>query len=168
MLLANILLALAWTALQGSLSLTNLVVGYGLGYLVLRALAQGGVLPRQYVGRVGTFLGLFFYLVYELILANIRLTSDVVRLRHSMRPAVIRLPLDARTDGEILMLAALINLTPGSIALDVSEDRRHMYVHVMDMRTPADTRRDLKHGFERWVIRLFATPGHEPAGGRDA
>ena len=39
MLLGNILLALAWTALQGELTLANLVIGYVLGYGVLRLLA---------------------------------------------------------------------------------------------------------------------------------
>lgn len=155
MLLANILLALAWTALQGSLSLTNLVVGYGLGYLVLQLLSRGGVLPRRYMGKVGTFIGLFAFLIYELVLANIKLAIDVVRPRSTVRPGVIRLPLDVTSDAEILLLAALINLTPGSVALDVSEDRRTMYVHVLHMETPDKSREEIKHGFERRVLKLF-------------
>jgi multicomponent Na+:H+ antiporter subunit E len=72
-----------------------------------------------------------------------------------MRPAVIRLPLDVTSDGEILMLSALINLTPGSVALDVSEDRKIMYVHVMHVNTPDISRAEIKNGFERRVIELF-------------
>jgi multicomponent Na+:H+ antiporter subunit E len=155
MLLANILLALAWTALQGALSLANLVVGYLLGYIVLQVLTRGGVLPRRYAGKVGTFLGLFAFLVYELVLANIRLAIDVVRPNSTMRPAVVRVPLDVQSDAEILMFSALLNLTPGSIALDVSEDRTTMYVHVMHMETPEQARDDMKTGFERRVRRLF-------------
>lgn len=161
MLLANLLLALAWTALQGSLSLGNLVVGYVLGYVVLQLLVRGGVLPRRYAGKVGTFVELFLYLVYELVLANIRLTIDVIRPRQSMRPAVIRVPLDATSDGEILMLAALVNLTPGSITIDVSDDRGTMYVHVMDMDSPDQARAAIKDGFERRIIRLFGSSREE-------
>ena len=155
MLLANILLALAWTALQGALTLFNLVVGYLLGYGVLQLLSRGGVLPSKYTGKVGTAVGLFGFLLYELVLANIRLTVDVVRPRQTMRPAVIRLPLDVTSDAEILMLSALINLTPGSVALDVSDDRKTMYVHVMHMDTPDASRAEIKNGFERRVLELF-------------
>lgn len=155
MLLANLLLALTWTALQGSLSLGNLVVGYGLGYLVLQLLSRGGVLPVRYMGKVGTFIGLFAYFTYELILANIRLTVDVVSPRHRMRPGVIRLPLDVTSDGEILLLSAMINLTPGSVALDVTDDRRTMYVHVLHIETPEKSREEIKTGFERRVLQLF-------------
>lgn len=155
MLLANILLALTWTALQGALSLSNLLVGYGLGYLVLQLLSRGGVLPQRYTGKVGTFLGLFAFLMYELVLANIRLAVDVVRAKSTMRPGVIRLPLDATSDAEILLLTALINLTPGSVVLDVSDDRRTMYVHVLHMETPEQSREEIKTGFERRVLELF-------------
>ncbi len=155
MLLANLLLALTWTALQGSLSLGNLLIGYGLGYLVLQLLSRGGVLPVRYMGKVGTFIGLFAYFTYELVLANIRLTVDVVSPRNRMRPGVIRLPLDVTSDGEILLLSAMINLTPGSVALDVTDDRRTMYVHVLHMETPEKSREEIKTGFERRVLQLF-------------
>lgn len=155
MLLANILLALAWTALQGELTLPNLIVGYIIGHGVLQLLARGGGLPRRFAGKAGSVVRLAGYLAWELVLANIRLTMDVIRPRMSMRPGVIGVPLDATSDGEILMLTTLVNLTPGSIAIDVSEDQRTLYVHVMDIETPDASRRAIKEGFERRVIRLF-------------
>lgn len=155
MLLANILLALAWTALQGELSLANLVLGYVLGYLVLQALTRGGVLDQKFGGKVAAFFRLLLLLVWELVLANIRLTRDVVSPNHEMSPGVVRVPLDVRADGEILLLSALINLTPGSVVLDVSEDRRLLYVHVMHMKTPEQSRDEIKSGFERRVLELM-------------
>lgn len=155
MVLANILLALAWTALQGELSITNLALGYTLGYLVLQGLTRGGVLKREFGGKVGAFVRLFALLAWELVLANIRLARDVVQASHEMSPGVVRVPLDARTDGEILLLTALINLTPGSVVLDVSEDRRLLYVHVMHMQSPEESRQEIKSGFERRVLELL-------------
>ena len=52
-LLANLLLALAWAALQGEFSLATLVTGHVLGYLILLALVRGGVLPHVAVHRAG-------------------------------------------------------------------------------------------------------------------
>ena len=44
---------------------------------------------------------------------------------------VIAIPLEARTDAEIVLLANLITLTPGTLSLDISADRKVLYVHAM-------------------------------------
>ena len=58
MLLGSILLALAWTALQGEVTLRNLLVGYAVGYGILALLARGGVMPSTLVSRTTRALGL--------------------------------------------------------------------------------------------------------------
>jgi multicomponent Na+:H+ antiporter subunit E len=165
MLLANILLALAWVALQGRFSLANLITGWLLGYLVLLLLVRGGVLgPSRYVGRLGRFAGFAGFFLWELVLANLKLARDVATPRYRLTPGIVQLPLDVGSDAEILLLATLINLTPGSVALDVSADRRFMYVHVMYIRTPDAARAEIKDGFERRVIDLLrGGPGHDRA-----
>ena len=65
------------------------------------------------------------------------------------------IPLDITTDGEILLLSMLINITPGSVTIDLSEDRRTLYVHVMHMTSAEATRREIKEGFERRVKMVF-------------
>ena len=153
MLLGNILLALAWAALQGEFSLWTLVTGQVLGYLILAALVRGGVLaPSRYVGRVHRVAGLAAFFLWDLLKANLRLAVDVATPRYQMRPGIIALPLDATEDDQILLLSMLINTTPGSVALDVSPDRKTLYVHVMYMDTPDAARRAIKEGFERRVL----------------
>jgi multicomponent Na+:H+ antiporter subunit E len=152
-LLANLLLALAWAALQGEFSLATLLTGHVLGYLILLALVRGGVLPQSpYIGRVRRVFGLAAYFLRELVRANLRLALDVATPRYHMKPGIIAVPLDATTDGQILLLSMLINTTPGSVALDVSPDRKILYVHVMYMTTPAAARAEIKSGFERRVL----------------
>jgi multicomponent Na+:H+ antiporter subunit E len=151
--LGNLLLALAWAALQGEFSLQTLVTGLVLGYLILLALVRGGVLtPSPYIGRVHRVLGLAAYFFWELVKANVRLALDIVTPRFNMKPGIIALPLDATEDSQILLLSMLINTTPGSVALDVSADRKTLYVHVMYMDTPETAREDIKQGFERRVL----------------
>lgn len=155
MLLGNILLALAWSALQGDFSLPNLLAGYFLGYLVLLGLSRGGVLPSRVGEKAVHFLSLAGFFVWELVVANVRVAADVLRRNHAIRPAVVAIPLDARSDSEILLLSALLNITPGSVTIDVSDDRRTLYVHVMRMESPDSTRREIKDGYERRVLQLF-------------
>lgn len=154
MILANLLLALAWVGLNGRFALDTLIVGAVLGRCVLWALARGEVLSRTSVARLERSISLLLYLLWQIALANLRLTKDVLSIRHRMRPGVIRLPLSVSTDGEILLLAAMINITPGSVALDVSDDRQIMYVHVMHITTPDEARMQIKDGFERRILEL--------------
>lgn len=154
MILANLLLALAWVGLTGRVALDTLAVGTVLGRFVLVILAKGGVLPRADVGRLERAVSLLGYLLWQIVIANLRLAKDVLSIRHRMRPGVIQLPLTISTDGEILLLAAMINITPGSVALDVSEDRGIMYVHVMHITTPEEAKQEIKLGFERRILGL--------------
>jgi multicomponent Na+:H+ antiporter subunit E len=152
-LLGNILLALAWAALQGDFSLAALLTGHLVGYVILLVLERGGVLgPSPYVGRVHRVAGLLGHFLWELVRANLRLALDVATPRYHMKPGIIAVPLDTTSDGQILLLSMLINTTPGSVALDVSPDRKLLYVHVMYITTPDEARDEIKTGFERRVL----------------
>jgi multicomponent Na+:H+ antiporter subunit E len=147
------LLAIAWAALQGEFSLRTLLTGQILGYVILVGLVRGGVLQSSpYIGRVHQVLRLAAYFFRELVKANLRLALDVATPRFHMRPGIIAVPLDATKDGQILLLSMLINTTPGSVALDVSPDKKTLYVHVMYMDSPDAAREDIKQGFERRVL----------------
>jgi multicomponent Na+:H+ antiporter subunit E len=155
-LLGNVLLALAWAALQGEFSLATLATGHLLGYFILLGLVRGGVLGHStYVGKAHLVAGLALFFFWELVRANLRLAFDVATPSFHMQPGIVAVPLDVTQDSEILLLAMLINLTPGSVALDVSDDRRVMYVHVMYISSPDDARAEIKQGFERRIQRLF-------------
>ena len=155
MLLGSLLLALAWAALQGEITLVNLLLGYLVGYVILALLAKGGVMPSTLASRTVRALGLAAFFVWELLLANVRVALDVLRPRTAIAPAVVGIPLDVTSDGEILLLSMLINITPGSVTIDLSDDRRTLYVHVMHVQSAEQTRREIKDGFERRVKLLF-------------
>ena len=154
MLLGSILLALAWAALQGEISLANLLMGYVVGYAILALLAWGGVMPSTLVSRSAHAFGLAGFFAWELVMANFRVAADVLR-GNRIEPAVVAIPLDVTSDGEILLLSMLINITPGSVTIDLSDDRRTLYVHVMHMTSAEATRREIKEGFEHRIKLLF-------------
>ncbi len=97
---------------------------------------------------------LLFYL-RELLRANLRVAHDAVTPTHHMRPAILAVPLEARTDFEILLLANLITMTPGSLSLEVSRDRRTLFVHVMYVADPEKMRREIQTHIERRVLDLL-------------
>ena len=111
-------------------------------------------MPSTLVSRTIHALRLATFFAWELLLANFRVAADVLR-GNRIEPAVVAIPLDVTSDGEILLLSMLINITPGSVTIDLSDDRRTLYVHVMHMKTAEETRREIKDGFERRVKLLF-------------
>lgn len=75
----------------------------------------------------------------------------------NIRPGIIAVPLDAKTDAEITVLAQVITLTPGTLSMDVSPDRSTLYVHALyvpngDKQTIID---EIKNGFERRLLEVM-------------
>jgi multicomponent Na+:H+ antiporter subunit E len=147
-------LALAWVAATGRFSFDNLLVGFVLGFLVLFFSRRVVGSPNYFV-KVRQVVGLILFFIWELILANLRVAYDVITPRYRMRPGVIAIPLEAKTDIEITILSNLITLTPGTLSLDVSADRRVLYIHAMYIDDIDDVRRKIKNGFERRVLEVL-------------
>ncbi len=150
----NIALAFTWVALTGTFSWANLVLGFALGALVMWFVQRPVGSPSYFrKGRQVARLAVFFF--WELVVANLRVAYDVITPRHHMRPAILAIPLDVRTDAEIMLLANLLTLTPGTLSIDVSPDRKYLYLHVMYV-TDADAERSrVKQGFERRVLEVL-------------
>ncbi|MEM8738768.1 MAG: Na+/H+ antiporter subunit E [Planctomycetota bacterium] len=153
--LTNLLLALAWMAMVGSTGWAHFLMGFVVSYLALLWLATlvGG--PTGYFRKLPASIGFVLFLIYELILANLRVAYDVITPRANRDPAVIGVPLDVETDAEITLLANLITLTPGTLSLDLSPDRKTLYVHAMFAEDRDAFCAEIKRGFERRVLELL-------------
>jgi multicomponent Na+:H+ antiporter subunit E len=153
-LLLNLLVSMVWAVLVGEVNLENLGFGFLLGYAVLawlRPIPGAG----KYTTRLPRGFVLLLYFLWELILSSFRVARDVLSLHPRIKPGIIGVPLDAKTDNEITLLACLITLTPGTLSLDVSDDRKTLYVHSMWVTDPESVRREIKDGFERHVLEFL-------------
>lgn len=63
-------------------------------------------------------------------------TRDTIRAvlgpTERLRPAILAVPLDIRSPAGTVLFADMVTLTPGTTSLEVSEDGRTLYVHVLD------------------------------------
>jgi len=152
MFAANILFAVAWGALIGPFTPANLAAGYVVGYVAL-CIASGG--RGSYFRRSRSALGLAVYTVYELASANLRVAWYTVSRLRNLKPAILAVPLEENlTDAEITLLGSLITLTPGTLTMDVSPDRRVMYIHYMHVEDAEAAIEEIKSGFERRVLEV--------------
>jgi multicomponent Na+:H+ antiporter subunit E len=143
-----------WAVLVGEVDVENLGFGFVLGYALLAVLRP---LPGSaaYAARLPRAFGLLLFFLWELLLSSLRVARDVLSPRPRFRPGIVGVPLDVESDGEITLLACIITLTPGTLSLDVSDDRKTLYVHSMWVEDPEEFRREIKEGFERRVRELM-------------
>jgi len=152
--LINILMMLAWGAVTGSFSEVNLAFGFFLGFGALYLIREQ-VGTAAYYQRFSRAFGLAVLFVYELVLSAWRVAMIVLQPKIELQPGIIALPLTVDRDFEITMLANLITLTPGTLSVDVSEDRKTLYIHCIDVPDPQATIDDIKNGFERKILEVF-------------
>jgi multicomponent Na+:H+ antiporter subunit E len=146
-------LGIVWVGLTGNTTLQNLLVGYILGWLVLSLLwRRTGPGPLVRAWRILRFA---LYFAWEVVLANLRVAWEVVTPALRMRPGVVGIPLDAKTDAEITVLANLITLTPGTLSLDLSEDRQTLFVHALHVGDRDEFVASIKNGFERRLLEVM-------------
>lgn len=150
----NLLLALMWAVLTGNIGGMNLLFGFFIGYLVLGVMQRQVPVLRGYTRRLPKLIRFIFFFVKELVTANLTVAFDIITPVWHMKPGVIALPLDAKTEVEITMVANFISMTPGTLSLDVSDDRRVLYIHAMFLDDEQELRENLKY-MERRVLEIL-------------
>lgn len=96
---------------------------------------------------------ILFYLK-ELLIASLRVAYDVLTPKNHMQPAIVAVPLDVETDLEITLLANFITLTPGTLSIDISSDRKTLYIHEVYVKSGdvEHVRKQIKEGFEKKIL----------------
>lgn len=144
-------LAIAWTAMVGELSVFTLGVGAILGFIVLMMRRQ---IENRVLIRIWRIVLYFLYFLWKFLLSVIRVSMDILTPNESLRTGVVAIPLDVKGDFGITLLANSLTLTPGSVTMDISDDRTVLYLHTMHLTTVEEVRRDVKEGFERRIIEI--------------
>ena len=153
-LLMNLLLTLVWMALTGKFLLANFLFGFVLSFFILWIIARRSDNTR-YFNRIPKIVSFIFFFLYELLKANLQVAYDVITPKFFMKPGIVRVPLDAKSDLEITLLANLITLTPGTLSLDVSDDRKVLYVHAMYINDKEQFVSSIKTGFEKRLLEIL-------------
>lgn len=153
-LIFNLLIALTWVFLKGEANLLNFVWGYilGAGVLLIFPLIPPG---KVYTKKILGFIDLCWIFMVELFNANMAVL--LVVLKGNTRPpsGIVAYPLAVKTDWGITVLANLITLTPGTISVEVTPDRKTLYIHALEIDDPASIIDGIKTSFEKRVLEVF-------------
>ena len=100
-----------------------------------------------------------FFLIYfrEMIVSNLRIAREALTREDRTNPGFIEIDVAPASDAAVLAYCNLIAMTPGSIPVDLSPDRRKLAVHSMYLDDPEKFRDDLKRNLEDHIRRLSLT-----------
>lgn len=153
--LLNILMTFIWVALTGQLNYTNFLFGFVLGFFLLWMINTKNSSAQGYFYRVPKIILFVLNFFYDMIKANIEVTIDVLTPNYNMKPGIIKYEMDAKSDFEITMLANMIALTPGTVVIDISKDKKYMYIHAMYLSDIDKFKKNMKKRTEIKLLEIL-------------
>ena len=101
------------------------------------------------------FLKFTFFYLKEVIKTNLIKAYEVLTPTHYMTPAFIKMDVEDLTDRQLLVFCNLLTMTPGSMVVDVSKDKRFVYVHILYLGDREKTEENIRENYLRRVKEVF-------------
>ena len=151
-LLIIVFLTFIWIMLTLSFSITNLFTGFLVSYVVVWFIERKDKANNLITKPFKIIVYLLFF-AKEVVVGSLRLAWDIITPTHFMTPAILAIPLEAKTDWEITLLANSITLTPGTTSLAVSCDKSTLYIYTVYVdKSPQQTIDNIKNGLEKKLL----------------
>ena len=152
-LVLNFFLAVVWMLMNSSFRLLDFTVGYIIGMAALW-LTQPLNQSNTYFKRFFAFIRLFTLFIYDMAISVKQVVWEILTPTQLSSPAIIKVPLTVKNDLEITLLANLVSLTPGTLSLDVSEDKSYLIIHAMFAQNPQEVIDSIKNGVEKRILEV--------------
>ena len=105
--------------------------------------------------RLAPLARLLVVVLWDILVANLRVALLVLGPRRRLRPCFLLVPLQVESPTAITLLAAVITLTPGTVSSNVSGDRRTLLVHALSETDPEAAVALIKARYERPIMEIF-------------
>ncbi|WP_102345514.1 Na+/H+ antiporter subunit E [Bacillus sp. Marseille-P3661] len=152
-IIVNLLVAFAWMFFQNTWDFLTFFLGYIIGLVILFGMRRF-FSTRFYMKNVIAAVSLLLLFIKELVLSNIAVVKVVLSPKLTMQPGIFALPIQVKKDWEIVLLANLITLTPGTLVLSVSDDNKLLYVHALDIPDVEEAITSIKESFEKAIMEV--------------
>jgi multicomponent K+:H+ antiporter subunit E len=156
----SLVLALLWLSLNGSTSAGHVVLallfGFGIPWLLRRLWPAPAPRFRQPLRALWKSLAFGALVAWDVVVANLQVARAVLSPVRRLRPGFATVPIDLDDPRAIAVLAHTITLTPGTLTVDVAEDRRSLTIHALDLPDPDAAVRGIRDRYERRIREIFA------------
>lgn len=146
-ILISVILAVIWMIINSTFSLPMFVVGLIIGwclsffYDIVTESKPDSKSPtkadvKRVLKNIPNATALVFVFIGELLKANVAVLAAVFGSKSRVKPGIIAMPIELEKDFDIVALSNMITLTPGTITVEVSRDRKTLYIHALDASDP--------------------------------
>lgn len=156
----SLLLALLWLSLNGAVSpghvLLAVLLGAGVPWLLQPLWPAPPRRIRRPLRAFALALAFAALVAWDVVVATLRVARAVLSPLRSLRPGFATVPIELDEPRAISLLAHVVTLTPGTVTVDVAEDRRSLTIHALDLSDPDGTVRTIRERYERRIREIYA------------
>lgn len=150
----TLVLTLLWLLLSNSLAPGHLLLGLALAWLI-PLLTLRFWPDTVHFHQPLTLLRFIARVLWDILVANLNVAQLILGKPERLSPAFFKIPLDLKGELAISLLANTISLTPGTLSVELSPDRRTLLVHGLDVPDPAATCAEIKARYEAPLKQVF-------------
>jgi len=134
-----LLLTLAYLAMTSNLEPANVLVGVVLAAVVVRLVRPRAPLtyPSHIVGSSWALVRYMANLAHDLVISGLQVARMVLSPELSIRPGIIAIPAQTRSELGVALSAHAVSLTPGELVVEIDEEQV-MYTHCLDATHAAE------------------------------
>ena len=151
---SSAILLIIWLMFNNTVAPAHIVLGAILG-VAIPWLTRAFWPEKLHISHPLTALRLTLIVLYDIVLANIAVARLILGPVSALRPAFVQLPLDLQSPYAISALASMITLTPGTVSANLSEDRRTLLVHVLNVDDQEALVAEIKRRYEAPLKEIF-------------
>lgn len=152
----TVVLLVCWVLLMNDVSPGNLLLGFVLGTAIAYRVGEGLWLTPVRFGKPWLLVRLLGHVLYDILVANLEVALLVLGPTKRLRPAFIDVPLDSTHEIALAALISIVSLSPGTLCAELSDDRRRLVVHVLDLEDEAALVALIKSRYEAPLMEIFA------------
>ena len=150
-------LAVAWVMLWDQITLANFVGGLAVASVLLVVFPLPPIDPtRRLIVRPWALGRLAVAVFGELLVSNVYMSHEIVTPNRRLVSGVVRCPMRTDSPKVLSTVANILALSPGTMAVDATNDPSALYVHVLADGDVGDMRRKVLR-FEQLVIEAIGS-----------
>ena len=153
-----VLLIPLWMLLWGELSWLSLLSGIVVAFFVSLVFYLP---PVALSGRLNPFWAIVFFgwFLYEVVLGSVQVAWFAFRARGLRGNAIVEAPIKTQSDLVATLTSIVITLIPGSVVVEIDQDRSVMFLHVIDIvdEDGAEQLRAKVRSIERGLVRAIGS-----------
>jgi len=152
--LLTLALAGVWLLLSNAFTFGHIVLGLLLGWAI-PLFTQRFWPEKVNLRRPATLARFIGVVLYDIVFANLSVARLILGSPSTLRPAFVVVPLELHSELAISLLANTISLTPGTVSLRLSPDRRSLLVHALDVDDTEALIASIKQRYEAPLKEVF-------------